>query len=105
MIRGDKNLIIEIFQALETDWALCDEKDEDDHMVFVNEDRDQHETLKPSKALVKELEKEQYIQLDEKRSDPKERERDYMEFFEETIPVPFVYFYKVTKKGKELYAE
>ena len=105
MIRENSNLIVELFDAIEADWALCDEKDDDEHMVLVNENSDEHQTLKPPKSLVSELEKEGYIRLDEEKSDTKEMKREYMNFLEETIPVAFLYFYEITKKGKELYAE
>ncbi len=104
MINENKNLIKELLNAIESDWAICDEKDKDEHMVLVNEDRDEHPTLKPLKSLVQQIEKEEYILFDEKKSDAKDKEREYMDFLDKKIPVPFVYFYEVTDKGKKFNA-
>lgn len=105
MIPENRNLVVELLEAIEADWALCDEKDEDQHMILVNEDRDEHQSLRPQKSLVRELEAEGYLQFDESKSDPKNKRREYMEFLDETIPVRFVYFYTVTDKGRELHAK
>ena len=97
--------IAALLEAVAADWALCDEKDEDDFMVLVNADRDAHESLKPLKSLVNGLEADGYIRLDAGRSDPKDRRREYLDFLDEKVPVAFVYFYEVTDKGEKWLAE
>ena len=96
-------LIIELFEAIKADWAICDDNDEDEHMVLVDEDRDEHPTLQPPKSLIYKLESEGYIQLDTTMSDPKGKEREYMNFMDKMVPVPFVFFYKITHKGNAFY--
>lgn len=96
------DLILELFDAIEADWALCDENDDDEHLVLVNEDRDEHPTLKPLKSLVQSLEVDGYLQFDESKSDSKEKQREYMNFFNQIVPIPFVYCYQVTDKAREL---
>jgi len=101
MDKDETRTILELFNAIEDDWAICDDRDEDDHMVLVNEDRDENEDLKPLKSLIAKLEKEGLIELDTQRSDAKGSKRKYMGSLDGTseIPIPFVFMYKITSKG------
>lgn len=101
----DTDLILQLFQAIDDDWAICDDNDEDQHMVLVNEDRDERDDLTPSKLLIAQMEDEGLIELDTERSDPKGAKREFMDFLDKKMPVPFVYLYKVTDKGRKLIAE
>lgn len=105
MISENAKLIVELFEAIEADWALCDDRDEDKHLVLVNESRDEHQSLRPLKKIVLELEEKGYLKFDESKSDSKQKERVYMHILDQRTPIPFVYFYKVTEKGRELYEQ
>jgi hypothetical protein len=94
----DENLHL-LLQAIQSDWALVDEKDSDKHYILVNNDRDEHPDLKPLKSYIKELELEDLIAFEPNKSDALDKVREYSEFFGEISPVPFVYFYKLTEKG------
>ncbi len=103
LIKENIALILELFKAIESDWAICDDNDEDSFMVLVNESRDTHKTLKPSKELVTILEQRGYIELDLNRSDEKGKPREFMEFFDnKKSAIPFVYFYFIAPKGTSL---
>ena len=53
-----------LLDAIKADWALVDDSDDDDFYLLVNEDRDEHPTLKPGKALVRSLEDDGYLEFD-----------------------------------------
>ena len=105
MEKDEINIILNIFKAIDDDWAICDDRDEDEHMVIINEDRETKADLKPSKKLIAKLEEQGLIELDKLNSDIKGSNREYMDFGDEDIPVPFVYMYKLTSKGKAFRAE
>ena len=91
-----------LLDAIKADWALVDDSDDDDFYLLVNEDRDEHPTLKPGKALVRSLEDDGYLEFDEARSDARGQAREFMEMFGEPEPVPWVFFFRVTGKGQSL---
>lgn len=49
----DRKEIISVLKALTDDWAIVDESDSDDFVIFVNESRGELENLKPKKNLSK----------------------------------------------------
>lgn len=101
MKKEEINMIIKIFKAIEDDWAICDDSDKDEHMVLVNEDREIKDDLKPPKNMIYNLEEEGLIELNKELSDKKGSVREYMESLKGgEIPIPFVFFYKITDKGK-----
>ncbi|WP_041598567.1 hypothetical protein [Hahella chejuensis] len=102
MIKDRDKIIVNLLRAIDKDWAVCDDSDEDDFMVLVNESRDVHKRLRPPKELVTELEEKGFIKIDEKRSSPKGSNREYWEIMGEKRPVPIVYMYTVTPKGRNL---
>lgn len=104
MNKKDIEVAIHLIDAIDKDWAVCDEKCEDDFMVLVNEDREEMKGFHPSKALVISLEKDGLIELDTERSDKKGVERRFDKFLDETYPISFVFMYKVTEKGRQFYA-
>ena len=61
---GDEHtdLTLQLFQAIDDDWASCDDNDEDKHIMLVNEDRDERDDLKPSKTLIATIENEGLIE-------------------------------------------
>lgn len=91
----------ELLQAIDDDWAVCDDNDAHEHMTLVNLDRDQHPTLLPPKSLFDELESAGLLMFDSSRSTAKGAPRDYIEFLDEQIPEPFVYFYILTDLARE----
>ena len=93
--------LAELLDAIAHDWAVCDDSDDHDHMTLVNEDRDVHPTLKPPKDLFPRLEVDGLIVFNAELSHPKDAERQYMEFLDERIPEPFVYFYALTEAGRQ----
>lgn len=103
----ERSQIVAVLKALDEGWALVDDAESLDYMVFRNEDRDELENLQPTKALVSLMENEGLI---EDRDKPVER--DFSSKFEwdratgrriETrIPNPIVYAYMLTSKGREL---
>ena len=102
IIKSNSEIIPALLNALTDDWSLCDDDDKDSFMVLINEDREAHPDVKPDKILVSALENEGFISIDKNRSDAKGQKRKFMNFFDEPVPIPFVYFYKVTAKGKSL---
>lgn len=100
---NESEKIVLLIDAIKNNWAVCDDRDEDSFMVLVNADRDEREDFKPSKELVAKLENEGLVELDESRSDLKGQERSFNDFFGKITPIPFVYMYKITKKGHEFY--
>src|SRR5262245_12937641 len=101
----DTEIALQLFEAIKGDWALTDENDADTHMVLVNMDRDKREDLKPPKTLVPQLEAEGFIEMDIERSDSKGSQREFLDFLGERTPIPFVYLYKITEKGRKFIAE
>ncbi len=91
----------ELLEAIDNDWAVCDNSDSDEHMTLVNADRVEHPTLHPPKALFEELEAEGLVRFDPAKSTAKGKPREYMEFLDEQVPDPFVYFYVLTGSGWE----
>ncbi|MFK8012696.1 MAG: hypothetical protein AB8B80_11680 [Marinicellaceae bacterium] len=104
MNNQDIKATLKLIEAIDNDWAVCDDSDEDDCMVLVNENRDEMKSFRPSKSLVKSLEDEGLIELDSGRSDRKGAERKFDQFLDETYPIPFVFMYRITVKGREFYA-
>src|SRR5215467_1518943 len=101
----DTEIALQLFEAIEGDWALTDENDADTHMVLVDMDRDKREDLKPSKMLVSQLEAEGFIELDIARSDSRGSQREFLDFLGKRTPIPLVYLYKITEKGMQFIAE
>ncbi len=93
--------VAEVLEAIASDWAICDDSDDHDYMTLVNEDREVHPTLKPPKDLFPRLEADGLIVFNAELSHPRVGERQYMEFLDERIPEPFVYFYTLTEAGKQ----
>jgi hypothetical protein len=97
MNSADLQIVLEILSALDDGWALVDDADELNYMLLVNEDRDERDDLKPLKSLVSKMEDEGLIEDNDKPT-----KRRYMEIFGRVKPIPSVYMYIVTQKGKEL---
>ena len=91
----------ELLEAIDNDWAICDDSDDHDHMTLVDEDREEHPTLRPPKSLFPALEAKGLVTFNEQLSHPKNSPREYMEFLDDRIPEPFVYFYMLTDIGRE----
>ena len=96
----DGSLLAQVVEAIDDDWAFTDTDDDEPYFVLVSESRTEHETFRPDKKAIQLFETEGLIEFCHKRSDPKTKEREYMDFLDETITVPFVYFYTVTDKGR-----
>ena len=101
---SDIHLAILLIEAIDNDWAVCDDNDEDDFMVLINEDREELEELKPLKKLVSVMEEEGLILLDNERSDSRDAKREFDDYFDEIVPIPFVFMYNITKEGRTFYA-
>lgn len=92
----------ELLQSIDDEWAVCDDSDAHEHMTLVNPDRDQHPTLRPPpKSLFDELESGGLLAFDSSRSTAKGVPREYIEFLDEQVPEPFVYFYLLTDRARE----
>lgn len=89
-----------VLTAIKNDWVLFDEKDEDDFMVFVNENRQTHQTLKPKKAFILQMENDGLIEVVEK-----ETKREYLKVRGVKKPFSLMALYRISKKGKELMAD
>ena len=74
--------------------VFADDKDEDDFLVLVDENREIYD-FTPSKALVADMENEGLIKAIEK-----ETKRDYIRFKGKKIPCSLIAIYVVTDKGK-----
>lgn len=82
--------IIAILKALDEDWAIVDEYPNEDYLVLVNESRMVMEGFFPRKALVQIMEDQGLIKDSEKKRRSKPGQ------------IPYVYFYKLTDKGRAL---
>lgn len=99
--------IIAILKALDEDWALVDDYPNEDYLVLVNESRMEMEDFFPKKALVTMM-ADQGLIKDKPTTRPEPE--TFSSFVlhedgrtEEVIqPVPHVYFYEVTSKGRSL---
>ncbi len=97
----DRSLLAQVAKAIDDDWAFTDKDDDEPYFVLVSESRTEHESFRPDKKAIQLFEAEGLIEFCHMRSDPKTKEREYMEFLDETLTVPFVYFYAVTDKGRK----
>jgi hypothetical protein len=103
----EQSQIVAVLRALDEGWALVDEADSLDYLVLRNEDRDEMEHLRPTKALVGLMEKEGLIEDTDK---PTERgfytkfewDRTTRKRIETRIPSPIVHAYTLTNKGRKL---
>lgn len=98
----DTSLLTLVVEAIDDDWAFTDKDDDDPYFVLVNESRNEHDSFKPEKMAIQLLEERGLIEFCTKRSDPKNKQREHMDFLDETLTVPFVYFYIVTDEGRRL---
>jgi hypothetical protein len=98
---NDKDNEARVIEAIDHDWAFTDQADCPEVYVLVSEDRTENEHFRPSKSLVMRMEEDGLIEFCSKRSDERGKEREYMDFLEEKIPIHFVYFFNVTKRGRE----
>lgn len=86
-----------VLTAIKNNWVLFDEKDEDDFMVFVNENRAVHKTLKPKKAFILKMENEGLIEVVKK-----ETKREYSKVRGVKKPFPLMALYRISEQGKVL---
>jgi len=100
----DKSLLAQVIEAIDDDWAFTDKDDDDPYFVLVSESRSEHQSFRPGKKEIQHFETEGLIEFCRKRSDPRTKEREYMDFLDEKLTVPFVYFYTVTERGRRLAA-
>jgi hypothetical protein len=91
----------ELLEAIDNDWAICDDNDDHDYMTLVNEDREEHPALRSPKSHFADLEAQRLVIFDEELSHPKNASREYMDFLGERVPEPFVYFYTLTDRGRD----
>lgn len=89
-----------VLTAIKNDWVLFDEKDEDDFMVFVNENRDTHKILKPKRTFILQMKNKGLIEVVEK-----ETKREYLKVRGVKKLFPLMALYRIREKGKELMAE
>lgn len=85
-----------VLNAIKAGLVFADEKDEDDFLVLVDENRELDD-FTPSKTLVGEMENEKLIEAIEK-----ETKRDYIQFGSEKVPIPLIAIYVITDKGEAL---
>ena len=105
MLNHNSEIFIEILTFIKDDWAFCDKSDDDSEYALVNENREEHISIKPQKDLISSLEEQGYIVFDGDKSDSRSSEREYMEFFDEVEPVWKVFCFKVTAKGEKVINE
>lgn len=98
MKKTELEIMLEVIESINSDWALCDNHDEDDFMTLVDSNRTTKEDLKPLKTLVKLMEDEGLIVTNYDYD-----KREYMKLLGEMYPIPFVYMYTITKKGDAFY--
>lgn len=85
-----------VFKAIKEGLVFSDEKDEDDFLVLVDENRELDD-YKPKKALVEEMKNNNLIKVIEK-----ETKREYIKFEGKKRPFPLISIYAITDKGKSL---
>jgi hypothetical protein len=106
----DREEIIAVLKVLNDDWAIVDDNEEDDFVVFVNESRETMEDFQPKKLFIKQLEQLGYIKDSEQVFGSVTRElhaynQKYAtetEWTTVTYPCPIVYLFNITEKGKSL---
>ena len=101
--------IATILKAINDDWAVVDETDEFDFLVFVNEDRLEPE-FQPKKELLKEIVQLGLLINRDKGSAVRENYVHYEgnkdgDLKEITQPGSIVYSYRVTAKGQQFLRE
>ena len=85
-----------VFRAIKEGLVFSDEKDEDEFLVLVDENRELDD-YKPKKALIEEMEHKGLIHAIEK-----ETKREYIKFEEKKRPFPLISIFEITNKGKGL---
>ena len=85
-----------VFRAIEEGLVFSDEKDEDDFLVLVDENRELDD-FKPKKILVKEMEDKNLI-----NALSKETKRKYFTFIGEKRPISLISIFEITDKGLDL---
>ena len=102
MTPTEKKKAIQICKAVEKDWAFTDPSDDMDCYVLVNSNRTENKRLKPEKDFVSWMETEGLLEFSKARSDRRGKKREVMDFGDEKVVVPLVYFFKLTSKGLKL---
>lgn len=98
-------IIAELFELVD-EWSVCDDRDDDKHMVLVDENRDTHPTLLPEKTLVYALIDRGYLEYEEWSEHP-DQQREYVVVplgytgpASDPTPVPKVLSFRVTASGR-----
>ena len=89
------NTMLQVINAIDQDRALSDDSDNHIYVTLVDNNRSIKNDLKPLKSLIKTMEEDGLIETDDHFGD-----REYMKLLGSNYPVPFVYIYEVTKKGR-----
>ncbi len=107
----DQHEVAALLQLIADGWDLCDDRDEDDHLVLVDEARNTHPIVRPAKPFVMKLVEKGLIQFEEWSERPGGARQyvpvpsGYSGPSRELDPVPFVYSFRVTPDGLELAAK
>lgn len=95
MTEAELKIAKRVLTAIDKGWVLFDEKDDDDFMVFVNENRATHKTLKPKKDFILQMENDGLIEIVEK-----ETKREYFKFDGKKHPTSLMALYRISETGK-----
>lgn len=84
-----------VFQAIRDGLVFSDERNEDDFMVLVDENREL-DGFEPKKALIEKMEKDGLI-----KAITKETKRKYFTFIGEKRPISLISIFEITDEGKD----
>ena len=99
-----------ILKALQRDWMLVDDFPDKDFFVLVNMGREVMENYHPMKELIIDMERQGLIKNYDNLSEPQPKTYSYFITYsdgrveEVARHNPHVYYYKLTKKGKDFLA-
>ena len=91
---------LRVFAAINQGYVFSDEKDEDDFMVLVDENREIDESFKLSKSLIADMETQGLIEAIEK-----ETKREYFKFKGKKMPFSLISIYRMTDKAQAMIAQ
>ncbi|HEX5940668.1 MAG TPA: hypothetical protein VFY66_00260, partial [Anaerolineales bacterium] len=100
--------VCKTLQALQEDWMLVDDFPEKDFLVLVNMDREVMKDFYPKRILIQEMETQGLIKNCENEYGQQSKTYSYQvtradgRIKRVVKQNPHVYYYKLTRKGKEL---
>jgi len=96
-----------LLELIDDEWAILDDDDRDEHLVLVNEGRETHPLVRPTRELVERIVERGFVEYE----DWSQRPGDTREYIstpagyvgqpKDPTPVPLVFSFRVTSAGRE----